>query len=192
MRLIVQDEIFGLFPGLHLAMVVAEGIDHHRVPQAVSREWWRTWEAAGKQAALYGNAQSHPRVRPWRERRRALGVSGKFPSSVEALLRRALKGGEPFSINGLVDFYNTLSLRHVIPVGGFDLDQVQGPLELRLTHEGDQFTALGEEVPERVQAGEVAYTDGSTVLICLASVTPGGSLPLRRAVPCWSLSLSAR
>ncbi len=92
MRLIVQDEIFGLFPGLHLAMVVAEGIDHHRVPQAVSREWWRTWEAAGKQAALYGNAQSHPRVRPWRERLRALGVSGKFPSSVEALLQRALKG----------------------------------------------------------------------------------------------------
>jgi DNA/RNA-binding domain of Phe-tRNA-synthetase-like protein len=40
-----------------------------------------------------------------------MGVSGrKFPSSIEALLRRAFKGGEPLRINPLVDFYNAVSL----------------------------------------------------------------------------------
>jgi hypothetical protein len=41
----------------------------------------------------------------------AMGVSGrKFPSSIEDLLRRAFKGGEPLRINPLVDFYNVVSL----------------------------------------------------------------------------------
>jgi DNA/RNA-binding domain of Phe-tRNA-synthetase-like protein len=94
-----------------------------------------------------------------------LGVSSKaFPSSIEALLRRALKAGDPFSINALVDFYNTLSLRHVVPVGGFDLDQLHDPLELRLTREGDTFTALGEQTAMPVPAGEVAYADGQSIL----------------------------
>ncbi|MBX5455543.1 MAG: hypothetical protein IRZ31_01475 [Thermogemmatispora sp.] len=164
MQFRIDNSIFAHFPGLSLAVVVAEGLDNSRILPAVSEEWRRAWVRAGQEAAAYGNAQSHPRVQPWRERLRAIGVSSKFPSSIEALLRRALKGGEPFSINALVDFYNTVSLRYVVPVGGFDLEQVRGPLELRLTREGDQFTALGEEEPQPVQVGEVAYTDGQTIL----------------------------
>jgi DNA/RNA-binding domain of Phe-tRNA-synthetase-like protein len=102
----------------------------------------------------------------WRERFRALGVSGKeFPSSVEALLRRALKGGEPFAINPLVDAYNAVSLRHVVPAGGFDLaDLSNGLLELRLTRPGDQFTALDASEPLAVPVGEIAYATGATIL----------------------------
>ncbi|GER83259.1 hypothetical protein KTAU_18960 [Thermogemmatispora aurantia] len=164
MQFRIHENIFAHFPGLSLAVVVADGIDNSCIPPEVSEAWRLAWTKAGQEAAAYGNAQSHPHVRPWRERLRAIGVSSKFPSSIEALLRRALKGGEPFSINGLVDFYNAISLRYVVPVGGFDLEQVSGPLELRLTREGDQFIALGEEEPQPVQVGEVAYTDGRTIL----------------------------
>ena len=96
--------------------------------------------------------------------RRDLFIDEFTRGSIEALLRRALKGGEPFSINALVDFYNTVSLRYVVPVGGFDLDQLHGPLELRLTREGDTFTALGEQTTICVPAGEIAYADGQTIL----------------------------
>ncbi len=114
---------------------------------------------------MYGNAQSHPRVAPWRARWQALGVSGKqFPSSIEATLRRALKGGEPYSINPLVDFYNTISLRHYVPAGAFDLGQLQDPIEVRLTRPGDQFQALDEAEPQPVPPGEIAYADGATIL----------------------------
>jgi DNA/RNA-binding domain of Phe-tRNA-synthetase-like protein len=114
---------------------------------------------------VHGNAQSHPRIQPWRERFRLLGVSGKeFPSSAEALLRRALKGSEPFHINPLVDFYNTISLRHSVPAGGFDLGQVHPPLELRLTRAGDEFMALDDATPLPVAPGEVAYADAQTIL----------------------------
>jgi DNA/RNA-binding domain of Phe-tRNA-synthetase-like protein len=161
----VSPEVFAAFPGLRLAVAVAEGIANQHERPAVEAEWAETWRAAAAEAAQYGNAQSHPRIRPWRDRFTALGISGKqFPSSVEALLRRALKGGEPFHINPLVDWYNTLSLRHLVPAGGFDLAAVTGPLELRLTRAGDTFTALDAESEESASPGEVAYADGTTIL----------------------------
>jgi DNA/RNA-binding domain of Phe-tRNA-synthetase-like protein len=93
-----------------------------------------------------------------------MGVSAKeFPSSIEALLRRALKGAEPFHINPLVDFYNAISLRHTVPAGGFDLADLSG-LELRRTVPGDTFRGLDTEERVVVPPGEVAYTDGTTVL----------------------------
>jgi DNA/RNA-binding domain of Phe-tRNA-synthetase-like protein len=161
---IAQQEIFTRFPGMRLAVVIADEIDNAREHEGVAATWRAAWrDAAG--AASYGNAQSHPRVQPWRERFRAMGVSGKeFPSSVEALLRRAMKGGEPFQINPLVDFYNAVSLRHVCPAGAFDLDDIAGPLELRLTRTGDTFLALDTDEELAVPPGEVAYAFGSTIL----------------------------
>jgi DNA/RNA-binding domain of Phe-tRNA-synthetase-like protein len=95
----------------------------------------------------------------------AIGVSGqKFPSSVEAILRRAMKGDDPFSINPLVDFYNLVSLRHVVPAGGFDLEKLDEALELRLTRRGDTFQALDESESVPVPPGEVGYVTGRTVL----------------------------
>jgi DNA/RNA-binding domain of Phe-tRNA-synthetase-like protein len=165
MQLIVHPEVFDRFPGLRLAAAVADGIDNHVPRPALAAAWREAWVEAGQAAVPYGSPQAHPRVAPWRERFRALGVSGKeFPSSVEALLRRAMKGGEPFSINPLVDFYNTVSLTHIVPAGGFDLAHIVGPIELRLTRPGDRFTPLGSDTAEDLAPGEVAYADGSTVL----------------------------
>jgi DNA/RNA-binding domain of Phe-tRNA-synthetase-like protein len=164
MKFIIQPRIFDFFPGIKVVAVVAQGVNNHEERAEVNSRWEATW-AAAQQAAVYGNAQSHPRVRPWRERFRALGIPVKqYPSSIEAILRRALKGGGPFRINPLVDFYNAVSLSHMVPAGGIDLAALQGPLELRLTRQGDWFLALDASEPEEVPSGEVAYADGSTIL----------------------------
>jgi DNA/RNA-binding domain of Phe-tRNA-synthetase-like protein len=165
MRLNVEPAIFARFPGLRIAVVVATGIDNQRAVPAIAERWRTEWLAAGATAQAFGNAQSHPRVRPWRTRFQAMGVSGKsFPSSIEAMLRRAMKGGELFQINPLVDFYNAVSLCHVVPAGGFALDQLRGDLDLRLTRDGDRFTALDGVDPLAVPAGEVAYADDDEIL----------------------------
>jgi DNA/RNA-binding domain of Phe-tRNA-synthetase-like protein len=161
----VEPEVFARFPGMRLAVAVGDGADTLTGRPAVDARWRAAWRDAAAATAAHGNPQSHPRVRPWRERFRAMGVSAKdYPSSVEALLRRALKGGEPFQVNPLVDFYNTVSLEHVVPVGGFDLAALRGPLELRLTRAGDTFAALDDRTALAVPPGEVAYADGGTVL----------------------------
>jgi DNA/RNA-binding domain of Phe-tRNA-synthetase-like protein len=161
----VAPEVFERFPGLRLAVAVADGVDNISFRPEIEEEWRAAWVAAREAGQRFGNAQSHPRVRPWRERFTAMGVSGKqFPGSIEALLRRALKGGEPFRINPLVDWYNAISLRHSVPAGGFDLADVAGPIELRLSREGDSFAAMDATAPEMVPPGEVSYADGATIL----------------------------
>jgi DNA/RNA-binding domain of Phe-tRNA-synthetase-like protein len=165
MDFLVEPDVFTRFPGMRLAVVVARDIDNGAERPEVSRAWSEAWAAAASTVAPHGTAQSHPRVVAWRQRFQAIGVSMRhFPTSIEALLRRAMKGGAPFRINPLVDFYNSVSLRHAVPVGGFDLDRVHGPLTVRLTRDGDTFAALDAEGAVAVPAGEVAYATGSTIL----------------------------
>lgn len=162
MHLTVAPEVFERFPGMMIVAAVARGIDNTTPRPAIEAEWRAEWDAAGQTA---GTAQEHPRVVPWRELWKANGISSKqFPSSIQALLRRATRGGEPFEINPLVDFYNAVSLRHVVPAGAFELDDLRAPVELRVTRAGDTFHSLDEEEPIAIPAGEVAYASGTTVL----------------------------
>jgi DNA/RNA-binding domain of Phe-tRNA-synthetase-like protein len=164
-RFAVAPETFDRLPGLRVAVVVALGIDNTRERPDVVEAWRAAWVAAAAEAARYGNPQSHPRVAPWRERFRAMGVPPRdYPSSIEALMRRAMRGGEPFRVNPLVDAVHTVSLRHVVPAGAFDLDAIEHGLVLRPTRQGDRFTALDEDLAEEVPLGEVAYCDGEVVL----------------------------
>ena len=165
MRFVVSPKIFELYPGLKLPVVVAQGVEPTANSIRVEKLWREAWEEAGLLASTYANAQSHPRVAAWREAMAATGVSGrKYPSSVESLLRRAFKGGEPPRINPLVDFYNSISLRYVVPAGGFDLALLGDALELRLTREADTFRPLDSASAERVEPGEVAYASGNEIL----------------------------
>ena len=163
MKFDVDPKIFSFFPGMHLVVAVPETLTNSDSEGLVSAYWNQAWLAAGN--LDLPNAQSHPHVRQFREQFQGIGVSHKkFPTSIEALLRRALKGGDRFSINPLVDFYNAISLNHVVAAGAFDLDPLEGDIELRLTCEGDQFTALDQDEAIMVDPGEVAYASGSTIL----------------------------
>ncbi len=162
-RFVIDPEVFRQLPGIRVGTAVALGIGEPLVD--VGLELSDAWRAAAAAGAPYGNAQSHPRVAPWRKAFRSMGVHPReFPSSIEAILRRAMKGGEPFRIHPLVDLYHAVSLRNLTPAGAFDLGAVHGDVELRPTRGGDRFTALDAEEPEPVPPGEVAYADGSVVL----------------------------
>ena len=96
MRFVVAPEIFELFPGLKLPVAVAENVSPSADVAEVEELWRQSWEDACRSASDYDNAQSHPRVAAWRTAMGDIGVSGrKFPSSIESLLRRAFKGGDP-------------------------------------------------------------------------------------------------
>jgi DNA/RNA-binding domain of Phe-tRNA-synthetase-like protein len=165
MYLHIEPELFERFPRMRVVVAVAQGIDNQRDRPELTTRWHMTWTHAASQASGYGNAQSHPHVRAFREQFRAMGISSKkFPSAIEALLLRVLKEDKPFHINALVDFYHTVSLQYVVPVGGFDLNALYAPLEARLTRDGDLFQALDDDLPQSLPPGEVAYASGQTIL----------------------------
>ena len=166
MEFCVDSEIFKLFPGIRFVCVIAKGIDSGKInKEAIEHMLHEGWSVAGKASAQYGNPQSHPNIKPWVARLKAIGVSRKkFPNSIESMVRRAGKGGEAFHIIPLVDFYNSISLSHIVLAGGFDIDQIQEGFSLRLSREGDRFMALDEEKEINVPAGEVSYADGNQIV----------------------------
>lgn len=91
MEFSVEPDVFACLPGMRLAVVVAHDVDNRADRPAVAEAWARAWAAAATAVAPYGNVQSHPRVRAWRERFRPTGVSMRqFPTSIEALLRQLM------------------------------------------------------------------------------------------------------
>lgn len=77
-------------------------------------------------------------------RRLGLDPTKVRPSS-EALLRRALKGETLPAINTLVDAGNLCSLEFQLPYGLYDLDAIEGPISVRVGHEGEGYAGIRKE-----------------------------------------------
>jgi DNA/RNA-binding domain of Phe-tRNA-synthetase-like protein len=164
MKFCIEQEIFDLFPGMKVVTAVAKGLKAIDT-NAIFDELTAAWQYAAAEAVRYGNAQSHPNIAVWGERMKAAGAPRKkFPSSIESLARRAGKGDEPIRIGPFVDFYNTVSLKHIVPAGGYDIDALKHGLTLRLSREGDTFEAMDADELINLPAGEVSYADGTEVV----------------------------
>jgi DNA/RNA-binding domain of Phe-tRNA-synthetase-like protein len=160
----IQKELFDLLPDLTIGMVVATGLDNTRPSGEIDRLLQQAIEEL-KRNFVGDKAQDHPRIKPWRNAFAKLGISGsKFPSSVESMARRVLKG-DPFpQINPLVDLYNSISLKHLVPMGGHDLDTLQGNIHLRFAEGWEPFTPMGGGETVTVSKGELVYRDDKEVL----------------------------
>jgi DNA/RNA-binding domain of Phe-tRNA-synthetase-like protein len=161
MKLSATAELFELFPEAKIALVIVRKIDNQ--PRGAEALAGLLREAqANAVARLQGGALSeHPRIHCWREAYRAFGAKPKdYPSSIENLARRALKGEPLRSINPLVDLYNVVSLAHLLPVGGEDLDTIEGDIVLtRASSAEPPVRLLGESEERAPKAGEVIYKD---------------------------------
>lgn len=107
-------------------------------------------------------ATDHPHMAAWRAAFSAFGAKpSRYPSSAEALMTRALKGQPLQRVNTLVDLYNSISVRHVVPLGGEDADRLEGSLRLTVAAGGEPFDARGEGRGDgkQVKAGEVVWRD---------------------------------
>jgi len=159
MRFVVTDDIFEAFPDMRIGVLVAREIKN---PLGI--DLGGALEAAQEtvRASFAGtNVTDHPRIHCWREAYRSFGAKPKkYPSSIENLVRRTLKGEPIRPILPLVDIYNAVSLEHLLPVGGEDLDSIEG--DIRLTRASDSeppVRLLGEADERAPKPGEVIYTD---------------------------------
>lgn len=158
MQFKIEDSFQRLFPEAMIGIVVASGINnqHNGGP---ARDLLAT--AVAETAAAIGNADlaTHPAISPWREAYRRFGMKpSRYRSSIENLVRSARADGVR-SINPLVDLYNTVSLRHLLPCGGEDLLAISGDLRLTIAAGGEPFLPLGSEEEQPPIPGEVVYAD---------------------------------
>lgn len=160
MDISIADSVVELFPEAVVGIAVARGVDNRRDDPTIGEGLAL---AASAVASGIGHVPivEHPHVAPWREAYRRFGAKPKkYQSSIESLVRRVVSGEPPRRINALVDLYNTVSLRFLVPVGGEDLDAVTGDIVLTVAT-GDEAPVrlLGEPDARPPGAGEVIYRD---------------------------------
>ncbi|MFD7613908.1 B3/4 domain-containing protein [Streptomyces sp. NPDC059828] len=165
LSLTVSDEVRTLVPGFTHLAVEAHGLVNGPSGEASSA---LLDEAAARLAERLGGRAPHedPHIAAWRTAYTAFGAKpSRTRNSAEALARRALADGGLPRINMLVDVYNAISVAHLIPVGGEDLDRIRGGMRLvRATGEEPFVTvAQGVEAVEHPDAGEVVWTDDEGV-----------------------------
>jgi DNA/RNA-binding domain of Phe-tRNA-synthetase-like protein len=150
----VADEIFRTFPAVLIGVVAFRGVGNAGESPEIL-ETLRREEADAARRLAGVPVIEHPHIVPWREAYRAFGAKPKdHPSSIEGLARRVMRGQPLPHVNSLVDLYNAVSLRHLVPVGGEDLDAVEGDVELRFaTDHEPAVRLLGEPEARPPKAG---------------------------------------
>ncbi|MDJ1132722.1 B3/B4 domain-containing protein [Streptomyces iconiensis] len=153
----VDPSVGALRPDYRALLVVAEGL-RPGPSDAFSEELLAEAEAKAC------DPDQHPHITEWHEAFRAFGAKPKRTRpSVDALLRRAPEGLP--RVDRLTDVYNAVSVAHVLPLGGEDLDLYVGPARLTRADGSETFALMsgGEPVTENPRAGEVVWRDDEGV-----------------------------
>ncbi|MFG1944955.1 B3/4 domain-containing protein [Nonomuraea sp. NPDC048826] len=140
----VDDAVTALRPDFAVLAMTAHGLRN-----GPTDDRSRAWLAEAAEAARPVQAD---KIDAWKDAYRAFGAKPqRTRPSVDALTRRL-----PLpEINLVVDAYNSVSVKHALPIGGEDLDRYSGPPRLvRATGDEASEEALGQPEP-----GEVIWRD---------------------------------
>ncbi|WP_329285657.1 B3/B4 domain-containing protein [Streptomyces sp. NBC_01455] len=165
LTLTVSDEVRALAPGFTHVAVEAYGLANGPSTEGTSA---LLDDAARRLAGRLDGRAPHedPHMAAWREVYTAFGSKpSRTRNSAEALARRALSDTGLPRINLLVDVYNAISVAHLIPVGGEDIEHVSGGMRLVRATGDEEFVTIagGAETVEHPDAGEVVWRDGTGV-----------------------------
>ena len=132
----VSPEVAAAWPAYRAVVVFADGVPNGPSDPA-SEALLAAAERGARELGLDRPAYD-PRIAAWRTVFSEFGSKpSRYPCSAESLLARVLKGDSLPRVNALVDTYNAVSLRRLIPVGGEDLDRLRGDLRLVRAEDGE-------------------------------------------------------
>lgn len=160
----IDTRIFEKFPGLKIGVVTARNIDNHGFSDEIM-QLIREKEREIRENYDTETLSQHPKIHSWRGAYSSFGAKPKkYKSSVESLYRMILKELDLRHINKIVDLYNYISIKYMIPAGGDDMAKVDGDITLKFAVGDEPFTALNSNEKETAKEGEVVYTDSKEVL----------------------------
>ena len=160
-KFIVEDEFWKIFPEAAIAVLTVKNVQEAAVlDEAKTQEIKTLLEDANEGARRFLTSETiseNEVVKAWRD------AYSKFPTkkgarcSLEALLKRVLKGNPVGSIAPTVDITNAISLKHAFPIGAENMEAFRGDLHLGLMQGGEDFWPIGSDKPEPPLPGEIAY-----------------------------------
>lgn len=159
MRISIEAGVFELFPQYCRGLVVATGFDNSRSCPEIERTLREQEERVRAHPEV--DPASHPRLQAWKQAYLQFGANpNKFTPSI-VFLAKQVKAAKPIrSISPLVDAFNVISLKYLVPAGGDDLDAVNGNLSLGRALGDETFAPLFKpEDVEHPEPGEVILVD---------------------------------
>src|SRR3989344_1177214 len=165
MKFKVDNKIFEKFQGLTIGVVICKNLNNSGNLEEVQKEL-RKIETDIKAKYNTETLSQNPKIGIWRKTYSAFGAKPKEnKSSVENLYRLVLQGANLRHINKLVDIYNLISLKNMVPVGGEDIDKIQGDVILTFAEPNEPVVLLlGDKEPRPPHAGEVIYKDNISAI----------------------------
>lgn len=164
MKFMIDRAVLEKFPGLNIGLLAVKGMDNKgEAPEVIAliRQKEKEIREQFQKATLSGN----PRIASWRKAYSSFGAKPKkHRCSVENLYRMILDGLELKHYSKLVDIYNYISIKHMVPVGGDDTDRVEGGIRLTIAKGDEPYTELNSDETKSPREGEVVYMDQKEVL----------------------------
>ena len=154
-KIIIQDELFDLFPDFYRGVVLVKNITNQksnkRIRKLLKKEIDRHVDIDESQDG---------RILVWDEAHRKMGSNPDtfFPSIKYLIQSMKPNRSLPF-INSVVALFNYISVKYVLPCGGDDIARIEGNLVLGIANGTERFIPLGGEIEERPYSGEVIYYD---------------------------------
>ena len=170
MKIEVAPEVFALFPDYVRHVLVARGADNSKEPPELA-ELLLEEQRRVREDDMFADVKEHPLIASWRDAFQAFGVNpNKCPPSIANLIKRVRGGKDLPYVNSLVAIFNIVSMRHVLPAGGDDLDSVKGGISLTFAQGSENYTPLGSpDQREHPAPGEIVLLDtGSEEVFCRA------------------------
>lgn len=163
MKYKVKPEVFQLEPELRFGIIVARGLKNKET-SADETDRLRKAEEDARNSIKAEEIKQQPIIAGYRKVLEKAGINpNKFVNSMEAMMKRVLKGGQLPTINSLVDLCNAISIENQVSLGGHDLADIHDDLSVCFTRGSEKFLPFGAEEYEPVEAGELVFTSGEVV-----------------------------
>ena len=167
-KFVVDEGFWKIFPEATIAVLTVKNVQEgiHLAPEK-AEEIKNLLDSANEGAKRFLTSEvitENTVVQAWRE------AYSKFPTkkgarcSLEALLKRVLKGTPVGTIAPTVDISNAISLKHAFPIGAENMDAFQGDIHLGIMKGGEEFWPIGSDKMEPPLVGEIAYYDEAGVI----------------------------
>ena len=164
MKSVLSPEVITMFPEFVRGVVVGRQINNSDESIQLVK-LLKEIEKVTTQDESLQDIKNHPKIASWRQAYTSFGANpNKFVSSIESLCRRVWKGGQLPYINTAVALFNYISLKHIVPSGGDDIDCTDGDLRLTRATGTEPFTPFNSDIIEYPVEGEIIYADNSAVM----------------------------
>lgn len=163
MKYSVSPEVFALDSQLRFGIIIGKNIKN-RLSTKEDEMRLRRAEESVREKIKPEELRDASNIALYRETMKQAGINpNRFPVSVEAMLKRVLKGDQLPMINALVDLCNAISLENLITLGAHDLRDIQEDLAVRFSTGKEKFLPFGQSEEETVEEGELVFTSGDQV-----------------------------